>query len=463
MKSNPICWTIVSVLVTIIENLGMAYCFYYLARPFMKQKKSALYAGVIYFFSMMLVRCVLHRDSFEMYAFCVLLAYLALCWIDRRSYEQKVFLAMTFFLLRWFASAMAEVIYDNLYSFAENTDFMQKHLDLWLALYIVVCLVYLVFEFLFIGVSVWCILKAYVYKYADMAKGELLMLLMPLFAGVSGYIVIHCYRRFYIIESGENRVIYDVLALLYYGVTIMILVVVVVLYQSIKAKQEEGLQNELLATQIGSMERHIGQVESLYQNIRSIRHDMTNHIMTLERLYEKNELEEAKRYSTELKMVLAKAAGTIKSGNPVTDVILQEKKQAAEQRHMNFYSDFHYPAETTINAFDVSVILNNALQNAIENAGGCETPYISISSYRRKNAYMIEIKNSFKGTVQWDVESGLPLTSKCKTDKQTHGYGLKNIRRVAAKYFGEIDIAVANGEFCLSILLMNTNEDAPFI
>lgn len=190
---------------------------------------------------------------------------------------------------------------------------------------------------------------------------------------------------------------------------------------------------------------------------------MTNHIMTLERLYEKNELEEAKRYSTELKMVLAKAAGTIKSGNPVTDVILQEKKQAAEQRHMNFYSDFHYPAETTINAFDVSVILNNALQNAIENAGGCETPYISISSYRRKNAYMIEIKNSFKGTVQWDVESGLPLTSKCKTDKQTHGYGLKNIRRVAAKYFGEIDIAVANGEFCLSILLMNTNEDAPFI
>ena len=76
---------------------------------------------------------------------------------------------------------------------------------------------------------------------------------------------------------------------------------------------------------------------------------------------------------------------------------------------------------------------------------------------------MIEIKNSFKGTVQWDVESGLPLTSKCKTDKQAHGYGLKNIRRVAAKYFGEIDIAVANGEFCLSILLMNTNEDAPFI
>ena len=59
---------------------------------------------------------------------------------------------------------------------------------------------------------------------------------------------------------------------------------------------------------------------------------MTNHIMTLERLYEKNELEEAKRYSTELKMVLAKAAGTIKSGNPVTDVILQEKKTSSRAK-----------------------------------------------------------------------------------------------------------------------------------
>ena len=98
MKSNPICWTIVSVLVTIIENLGMAYCFYYLARPFIETEKSVFVCRCKFtFFRSMLVRCVLHRDSFEMYAFCVLLAYLALCWIDRRSYEQKVFLAMTFF------------------------------------------------------------------------------------------------------------------------------------------------------------------------------------------------------------------------------------------------------------------------------------------------------------------------------------------------------------------------------
>lgn len=33
--------------------------------------------------------------------------------------------------------------------------------------------------------------------------------------------------------------------------------------------------------------------------------------------------------------------------------------------------DFYYPHETPINAFDISVILHNALDNAIEGAAHC--------------------------------------------------------------------------------------------
>jgi hypothetical protein len=58
----------------------------------------------------------------------------------------------------------------------------------------------------------------------------------------------------------------------------------------------------------------------------------------------------------------------VKSGNPVTDVILTEKQKEAKNRGIAFVSDFHYPEETKINAFDVSVILNNAVGNAIEAA-----------------------------------------------------------------------------------------------
>ena len=157
-------------------------------------------------------------------------------------------------------------------------------------------------------------------------------------------------------------------------------------------------------------------------------------------------------YGKELKSALSKITGEIKTGNPVTDVILQELKNEAEKRNIHFQSEFYYPAGTNINAFDVSVILNNALQNAMENVGKSETPQISVLSYQRNNAYMMEISNSFIGTLQWDEERGLPVTSKEKTEG--HGYGLSNIRMVARKYSGDIAIDLKDSEFRLSIMLM---------
>ena len=183
-----------------------------------------------------------------------------------------------------------------------------------------------------------------------------------------------------------------------------------------------------------------------------MKHDMTNHILTLERLYAGNNVKDAMDYGKELKSALSPRAGEIKTGNPVTDVILQELKGEAERRNILFRSDFYYPADTHINAFDVSVILNNALQNAMENVGEGETPHISVLSYQRNNAYMIEISNSFTGSLQWDEERGLPVTSKEKKDG--HGYGLSNIRMVARKYSGDIAIDLKDDEFCLSIMLM---------
>ena len=163
----------------------------------------------------------------------------------------------------------------------------------------------IVIGFVLLGVSVRSIVKPYVYKRNEMSVKEMLMLLVPALTGMIGYGIMIQYQT----SSGMSWMepvsgLYNGLAFLYFGVSIITIVVVTVLFQKIKAGQEEKLQNELLATQIGSMERHIGQVESLYQNIRSIRHDMTNHILTLERLYAGNSVEEAAQYSRELKSAL---------------------------------------------------------------------------------------------------------------------------------------------------------------
>lgn len=445
-------WEMVTYLHMIVEIFLTGYVLYRFAGPFMENKIGAAVSGAVYFAVMTVLYLVpVHMMVFNAYGLGILAAFFVMCFMDRRNYRQKIFLAVTFFSLRWFSFAMAEILYDNLYSFAEKTEYMRGHPDLWFALFVGVCVYWLLLELIFLAAGIWCILRAYAYKYAAMSRKELFMLISPSIMGVAGYEIIWYYRSFYISETGRSPSVYDSLALLYYAVAVITIIVVTVLYQGIKAGQEEKLQNELLAAQVESIQHHISQVESVYQNVRGIRHDLANHIITLEELYAGNRKEEALNYADELKTQLAKVSGEIKSGNPVTDVILQGRKYEAEKRKIRFCCDFHYPIESGINAFDLSVILNNALQNAIENAAGAK-PYISILSYRKRNACMIEISNSFVGNLQWNVESGLPFSSKEKSDR--HGYGLANIRRTAVKYCGDIDIAAEDGEFRLTIMLM---------
>lgn len=444
-------YTFITNMVWIAEDFIRGYCFYRLMKPFMKR---AVCAGLAYFLIMMLLYIVpFHMNYYAAYVIGSFIVFGLVCLTDRRNYRQKAFLVAMFSSMNWLSMTMAEILYDNLYAFAENTDYMKSHTEImWIALYAGVCMVYLLLEFSFMIIGVRQVLKTYRNKSVDMTAKELIMLLVPSLMGMIAYRIIRNYRMFYLLEGGENRVLYDVLIVLFCAVSIISIVVVIVLYQDIKAKQEENRQAESLAIQIGNIRRHIGQVEDLYQGIRGVRHDMTNHILTLERLYEENRVKEAIAYGTELKTTLAGMSGEMASGNAVTDVILQEQKREAEKLQISFRSEFYYPKDTAINAFDISVILNNALQNAIEYVQQSKTPYLSIRSYHRNNAYMIEVCNSFDGELQWDTESGLPATSKEKADG--HGYGLLNIRRVARKYSGDIAIDVKDGEFCLSVMLM---------
>ncbi|MEY8517039.1 ATP-binding protein [Lachnospiraceae bacterium 29-84] len=444
---------IISVFWPVMENFIRGYCFYRFTKPFVRRKEAAFRAGAVYFLFMLFLFLMPWRlRTYTAYGLGVLTAYLAFSIADRRNYCQKAYLAITFFSLNWFAVSMAEILYDNVYNYLTGTEYMAGHPEMDVFLYMGACAAYLALQFLFTAAGSWYITKIFHPKGADIGKRELFMLSIPSFMGVIGYEIMRYYRMFYIIETGGNTKGYDALSFLYCMVSVAAAIVVAILYQKMKSSQEEQLRAELLAAQIGGIQNHIFQVEALYQDIRSMKHDMANHILTLERLYAREQIEEARAYASSLKAGLAETAGKITSGNPVTDVVLQEWKQEAEKRNIPFHTTFYFPEGCGINAFDVSVILHNALQNAVENTVRRKEAYISIRSYRKSNAYMIEIRNYFTGSLQWDPESGLLCTSKKAQDR--HGYGLANIRKVAQKYSGDIEVSQGDKEFCLCVMMI---------
>lgn len=77
--------------------------------------------------------------------------------------------------------------------------------------------------------------------------------------------------------------------------------------------------------------------------------------------------------------------------------------------------------------------------------------YITIRSFTAKNMYFIEMENSFDGMALSRGEGGLPLST--KEDKEVHGIGLKNIRKCAVKYGGDVDCIVEGRKFILSVMV----------
>lgn len=454
MNAVELGWAITSYVSIITVMLITGICFSCFVRPYLRRKRAAAYAGGVYFVVMLALYLIPPRlDNFTAYAIGILAAFLVMYAMDRRNVEQKIFLAVTFFSLRWLSIAMAGKIDSALFSVLIMRQGMAERPWLQYAVYVGMRILNVGISVLFIAVSIYFLNKAFAYKKANMTKRELLMLLMPSLSAMSGYAVLQFYQEIYEQDTGKSLVsihgIYGGLSFLHYLISVISILVMVLVFQNLKARQEENAGQKLMQSQISDMKKHIAGVEKLYQDIRLLRHDMGNHIQTIEHLLDSGDKREAATYTARLRREWQDRTTEIKSGNPVTDVILLEKKKEAEERGIRFASDFHYPEGANISAFDISVILNNALDNSLERANG-DSPYISISSYRKNNIFMIMVENSFEGTVELDMDTQLPISTKKGIG---HGLGIANIRRVAQMYLGDIAFEQEKGRIVLTAML----------
>ena len=447
------CWMVTSKISVIALLMITGIYFGKFVCPYIKKKKGAVAVSIVYITIMLVLYMIPPQiDNFSAYLIGVMAAFLVMYVEDRRNIYQKIFLAITFFSIRWLTVAMAARLDDLVTKALVFRNMSAEKVWLQYGLYVGTRVLDIVLCIAFIAVAIGLINKAYIYKKDEMSVKEMVMLIIPSLVGVTGYGILQYYLMIYERDTGKNLIdtygFYGALSFLHYLISIVAILVVIVMFQNWKEMQEEQRGQELVLNQISDMKKHIGEVEKLYRDIRSMRHDMGNHIQTLEHLVAHNNMDDATEYLEHLKNEWDEVSPEIKTGSPVIDVILMEKLREAKERQIRFLSDFHYPHNTKLNAFDLSVIMNNALNNCMENVSG-DNPYISISSFRKNSIFMITIKNSFGGQLNFG-DSDLPETTKSGRE---HGMGLNNIRRVARMYMGDISLEQGNEEVILSIMM----------
>ena len=237
------------------------------------------------------------------------------------------------------------------------------------------------------------------------------------------------------------------------------MVVTVASWQEMVGLQEEKKKYFVEQQQLAAIRERIGEVEQFYDGIRRMKHEMKNHLTNIKGLAGSGSYEEMEQYITRMDESMNVFEMSVRTGNAVTDVIVNDKQKAAEKLGIRFRSDFVYPASDRYNAYDIAIIVNNLLQNALEACGRMASgeKYISLSGSRKNRFFLISVKNSFEGEVVFDKSTNLPVSTKAPEvsggPAPLHGIGLSNVRREAAKYLGNVDIKVKKNEFSVTVLL----------
>jgi hypothetical protein len=298
----------------------------------------------------------------------------------------------------------------------------------------------------YLSLTVYSISKSFTYKRQNFQRGEAFSLILPcLPAPVVTY-------AFTIIDSRTAAGLlsldkeFHILGLLLLVTLLLTVIFSVRQFQKTRRFYMEAKDAAILREQVKQL--HNMDSGGVYNEIRGMRHDMKNHLSNMRLLMKQNGAEntgstpepELNEYMNRMGETLDKLDFDFKTGNSVSDVVIHQAFARARHDGIRFTSEFFFPTAVKVNAYDLAVILQNALENACE---ACMTlpngkRFIDIRSRLKGETFFVEISNSYAGDVFLDSQTGLPPTR--KTDGGAHGLGLVNIQRTAEKLQGDIAI-----------------------
>ena len=288
---------------------------------------------------------------------------------------------------------------------------------------------------------------------------------------VTGILFVNILFRILIVTTGELSIQlyeqYPVLigivpvaaALFYAGI-----LVTIISYQKMVGLQKEKERYFVEQQQVHAIQERMAEVDQFYDGIRRMKHEMKNHLTNIKGLLESGDYGSMGQYISRMDESMDAFEFSIKTGNAVTDVIVNDRQKAAEKQGIRFRSEFTYPESERYDAYDIGIIVNNLLQNALEACGKMRQGdrYIFISSRQKRKFFLIEVRNPFEGEIIMDADTNLPISTKEKEpfgrQGSMHGIGLSNVKREAEKYMGDVDIKVKKNEFSVTVMLQERRQ-----
>ena len=238
-------------------------------------------------------------------------------------------------------------------------------------------------------------------------------------------------------------------AILISGCMLIINISVFYLYNILIENYIHLRDNDIYKQQTYAYQNQLEVIMESQNRVRALRHDMKNHILALQVLVQRKEVEEANQYLDSMKNFMTNPEEYVKTGNDMVDSLLNYKIQKANEVLNVVETKISIPEQLRLRSFDLNVLLGNLLDNAIDASMQTENKKLKITIKLDKGILFLNICNSCQRIVD-DWKNFLETT---KEDKVNHGIGLKNVRRIVEKYHGDIEFLYENDSMETDVMM----------
>ncbi len=259
----------------------------------------------------------------------------------------------------------------------------------------------------------------------------------------------------HIVYSAEMNIVNSVLLLIITLTFILVNILTLFLTARITAKNKEI--SNLRITQLISrqQEESIEEINSKYEEMRKIRHDLKNTVECVEILLDSGKVYEAKEFlAKSINSSVLNTKTYVNTPESVINAVLNNKLAVCEE--FNIPTDYRILASfTDIDKMSLSIILFNLLDNAIEAEKKIENPYIYIEITNFGEYLALIVKNRIKGSV---LETNKNLST-TKKDKNLHGIGTKRIKELSEENGGIVGYYEEKDMFVCKVMIKRANSD----
>ena len=426
---------LVNFLLCLIEYLSIYILLHYLLVPRFQSFYPTIIAAVINSIAVYLMP----DFSALKISLCVICVFIGSCIV----YKAKPYIHSAFSITFVYSLCIIDIVIGNFFSIVLDKQFLEVfYSDIIIRLF--VCMFIKL-----IDIFVWVFLYN-LFKKSGLNLERRVWILFNIVMFVF-LVVTVMYMAIYPTTSQDSQS-----ALLYMLVSVSFLImsiIVIYFFTSICASFKQKEKLFLLQASYDSIEEKLSVQKQNSEKLQRVRHDIRNHLINAKLLLENNDKDSAVLLLSDIigqtdNITLSISQST---GNNIIDTIVAFKATVCENRNISFEYELDVLPELEIDYADISSVISNLIDNAVEATEKSDKPYIMLKISVHGSYLDIFVKNTYNGKVNVDDKHTALITT--KNDADSHGYGTRIIKEIAEKYDGNYSWKEYDTFFIANVLL----------